>query len=96
MQPRAPSAARLVALTIAVTPSAIVDLRRWVACYASANGRQCLGTFGVNQGSSYRCSATRRRVAAWMAPTVALNPWNLDPAPRPGCSAHPQRLRYSG
>ena len=71
----APYDAYLVAPNFTVTPPAIIDVRPWVAWYTSANGWRWLRTFGVNRSNWYRWSATRGRVAAWMTPTGALNPW---------------------
>ena len=71
----APYDAYLVAPNFTVTPPAIIDVRPWVAWYTSANGWRWHGTIGLNRSSWYRWSATRRRAAAWMTPTVALNPW---------------------
>jgi hypothetical protein len=75
----------LVAPNFTLTPSAVIDVRPWIAFYTAANGWRWLGTAGLNRSTWYRWTATSSGVLQWTTPAGALNPWTWAPITvRPG------------
>lgn len=69
----------LVAPNFTDTPSAVVDVRPWVAWYTARHGWRWLGTAGANASTWYRWTATPSGVQQWKTPAGAINPWTWAP-----------------
>ena len=69
----------LTAPNFRLTPSAIIDVRPWVAWYTATSGWRWMGTAGVSSSSWYRWTASPSGVLEWFTPAGALNPWTWAP-----------------
>ena len=69
----------LAAPNFTLTPSAVIDVRPWIAWYTPTSGWRWMGVDGVNTSSWYRWTATPSGVLQWFTPAGALNPWTWAP-----------------